>query len=325
VIEAPLALAFASGMVAAVNPCGFAMLPAYVSFFLGTEGDRVPSRGESALRAVPVALAVSLGFVVVFGIVGVALRPISSSVQEYAPWATIVIGIGLAIFGIAMLLGYKVTARVPKLNRGGGSRGLGSMFLYGVSYAIASLTCTIGIFIANIVNAFSRTDFVSGVSVLVLYAAGMGLVITALTVAIALARDSVVRFLRTGMRHANRAAAVLMVAMGAYVTWYGVFSLRVRNDPTAAGGPVDLVEDWSARATELVDRVGAVTLGLYLLLAIVAMVCVSVLVAALRREDEPDAPHSAREGAPASAVGASGGDTAAGDGHAPDRERETVF
>ncbi|MGK2928288.1 MAG: cytochrome c biogenesis CcdA family protein [Acidimicrobiales bacterium] len=283
-IEAPLALAFASGMVAAVNPCGFAMLPAYVTFFLGREGDRVPGRGESVLRAIPVALAVSLGFVVVFGVVGIALRPISSTVQEYAPWATIVVGLGLVVFGVVMLFGYEMTARIPKLDRGGRTRGLGSMFLYGVSYAIASLTCTIGIFIANIVNAFSRTDFISGVSVLVVYAAGMGLVITALTVAIALARDSVVRWMRSGMQYANRVAGGLMVLMGAYVAWYGVFSLRVRTDPTTAGGPVDRVEEWSTQATEFVDRVGATTLGLYLIGGTVMMVCISVLVASVRRD-----------------------------------------
>ncbi|HSP01949.1 MAG TPA: cytochrome c biogenesis protein CcdA [Acidimicrobiales bacterium] len=283
-IDAPLALALASGMVAAVNPCGFAMLPAYVTFFLGHEGDRVPSRGESVARAIPVALAVSLGFVVVFGVVGIALRPISSTVQEYAPWATIVIGVGLAILGVAMVAGKELKVRVPVLDRGGRSGGLGSMFLYGVSYAIASLTCTIGIFIANIVNAFSRTDFVSGVAVLVTYAAGMGLVITALTVAIALARDSVVRVLRSGMRHANRAAAVLMVVMGLYVAWYGVFSLRVRSDPGTRAGPVDRVEQWSADATRFVSDVGATRLGIYLLAAIAAMVSISVLVTSLRRQ-----------------------------------------
>ncbi len=283
-IDAPLALALASGMVAAVNPCGFAMLPAYVTFFLGHEGDRVPSRGESVARAIPVALAVSLGFVVVFGVVGIALRPISSTVQEYAPWATIVIGVGLAAVGVAMVAGKELKVRVPVLDRGGRSGGLGSMFLYGVSYAIASLTCTIGIFIANIVNAFSRTDFVSGVAVLVTYAAGMGLVITALTVAIALARDSVVRVLRSGMRHANRAAAVLMVVMGLYVAWYGVFSLRVRSDPGTGAGPVDRVEQWSADATRFVSDVGATRLGLYLLAAIAAMVSISVLITSLRRQ-----------------------------------------
>lgn len=283
-IEAPLALALASGMVAAVNPCGFAMLPAYVTFFLGQEGDRVPSRGESVARAIPVALAVSLGFVVVFGVVGIALRPISSQVQEYAPWATIVIGVGLTVLGLATVAGKELKVRVPVLDRGGRSGGLGSMFLYGVSYAVASLTCTISIFIGNIVFAFSRTDFVSGVAVLVTYAAGMGLVITVLTVAIALARDSVVRFLRSGMRHANRFAAVLMVVMGLYVAWYGVFSLRVRTDPRAGAGPVDRVEQWSSDATRFVADVGAARLGLYLLGAIAAMVSISVLATSMRRQ-----------------------------------------
>ena len=282
-IDAPLALAFASGMVAAVNPCGFAKLPAYVSFFLGVEGDRPPTRGESVLRAIPVALAVSAGFLVVFGVVGIALRPVSSTVLEYAPWATIVIGVGLVAFGVAMLAGYEPVPALPKLDRGGRTRGLGSMFLFGISYAIASLTCTLGIFIGTIVNAFSRTDFVSGVSVLVVYAAGMGLVITALTVATALARDSVVRFLRTGMRHASCAAAVLMVLVGGYVAWYGVFSLRVRTDPTTAGGPADLVERWSSEISQYVNRVGATRLGLYLVAAIAVMVSISVLVASLRK------------------------------------------
>ena len=288
-IDAPLALAFASGVVAAVNPCGFAMLPAYVGFFLGKEGDRVPTRGESVLRAIPVALAVSLGFVVVFGVVGIVLRPISSTVQEYAPWATIVIGVGLVAFGAITVGGYELSARLPKLNRGGKTTGLRSMFLYGVSYAIASLTCTIGIFIATIVNAFSRTDFVSGVSVLLMYAAGMSLVITALTVAIALARDSVVGFMRSGMQYANKLAGVLMVVMGAYVAWYGVFSLRVRDDPTASGGPVDLVERWSADASTFVQDVGAVRFGLMLAGAVVIMICISVLISSLRSDDTSDA------------------------------------
>lgn len=285
-IDAPLALAFASGIVAAVNPCGFAMLPAYVGFFLGKEGDRVPSKGESVLRAIPVALAVSLGFLFVFGMVGIALRPVSSSVQEYAPQATMVIGAGLVLFGGATLLGFEPSARLPKLNRGGGDRGLWSMFLYGISYAVASLTCTIGIFLSVVVGTFSRTNFVSGVSMLLLYAAGMGVVVTALTIAIALARDSVVRFMRSGMRFANRGAGVLMAVMGAYLVWYGVFALRVRDDPLTAGGPTDTVERWSSDVQRfIVDDVGATRFGLLLLGGTVVMVCISVLVSSLRSDD----------------------------------------
>lgn len=284
-IDAPLALAFASGLVAAVNPCGFAMLPAYVGFFLGAEGDRVPSRGETVLRALPVALAVSAGFVAVFSIVGIVLRPIRSSIEEYAPYATVVIGVALVAFGLACLAGKEWTARLPKLNRGGSSRRLGSMFLYGVSYAVASLTCTLPVFAATVVGAFTRTDLVSGLAVMVFYALGMAMVVIALTLAIALARDSVVSFLRTGMRHANRLAGVLMVAMGAYVAWYGVFSLRVRSDPRTAGGPADWVEQWSASATNWVNDTGAVEVGLLLGAVIVALVCVSVIVSAVVRSE----------------------------------------
>lgn len=287
-IDAPLALAFASGIVAAVNPCGFAMLPAYVGFFLGKEGDRVPSKGESVARAIPVAFAVSLGFLFVFGMVGIALRPVSSTVQEYAPQATMVIGAGLVVFGIVTLAGYELTARLPKLDRGGQSKGLWSMFLYGVSYAIASLTCTIGIFLSVVVGTFSRTNFISGVSMLLLYAAGMAVVVTALTVAIALARDSVVRFMRSGMRYANKLAGALMVVMGAYLAWYGVFALRVRDDPTTAGGPADTVDRWSADVSNFITDVGATRFGLILIGATVAMVCVSVLVSSLRSGGDPD-------------------------------------
>lgn len=282
-IDAPLALAFASGLVAAVNPCGFAMLPAYVGFFLGTEGDRVPRRGETVLRALPVAIAVSAGFVAVFSVVGIVLRPVRSSIEEYAPYATIVIGLALVAFGVVALTGRQWTARLPKLDRGGSSRSLVSMFVYGVSYAVASLTCTLPIFAATVVGAFTRTDLVSGVAMMVVYALGMAMVVVALTFAIALARDSVVSFLRAGMRHANRFAGVLMVLMGGYVAWYGVFSLRVRNDPRAAGGPADWVERWSASVTNWVNDTGEIRVGLLLGAVIVALVCVSVIASALRR------------------------------------------
>ena len=104
----------------------------------------------------------------------------------------------------------------------------------------------------------------------------------ALTVAIAFARDSVVGVLRSGMRHIDRVSGALMVLMGAYVAWYGIFSLRVRNDPRAAAGPVDLVEDWSGRATQLVSDVGATRLGLTLVAITAALIGVSRVLAGRR-------------------------------------------
>jgi hypothetical protein len=145
-VDAPLAVGFSAGMLATFNPCGFAMLPAYLSFFVGTEGNpsgRAPGGVVSALRA---SGAVTAGFVAVFGAAGVAITGMSLSVQRYAPWATLVIGLALVPLGIAVSLGRSPKVSLPRFQRGGSSRGLGSMALFGVSYATVSLDMiTIGI------------------------------------------------------------------------------------------------------------------------------------------------------------------------------------
>ena len=68
-IDAPLAYAFGVGMVATVNPCGFAMLPAYLSFFLGLEGAGDDAR-TNVLRALLIGATITAGFVAVFGVLG---------------------------------------------------------------------------------------------------------------------------------------------------------------------------------------------------------------------------------------------------------------
>ena len=93
--QSQLAYGFAAGLVAAVNPCGFAMLPAYLSFFLGIEGET----DRHVARAIPRALAVSgvmtAGFVVVFALVGTILARLFRSIADQVGWLTLAIGLVL--------------------------------------------------------------------------------------------------------------------------------------------------------------------------------------------------------------------------------------
>lgn len=158
-IDAPLAYAFTLGMVALVNPCGFALLPAYLGFFLGAD-DEAPARRIDALnRAQVVGLALTLGFLTVFGVLGLVLAGVYSSIQAWLPWVTVVIGLGLAGMGVAMVGGFQPTIRLPKLERGTGSRQVASMYVFGVSYAVASLSCTIGLFLGAAGVAAAGADF----------------------------------------------------------------------------------------------------------------------------------------------------------------------
>jgi cytochrome c-type biogenesis protein len=108
----PFAFAFGVGMVAAVNPCGFAMLPAYLSLYLGAheEGFRKRSSMSRLLRALLVGTTVSLGFVLFFGLAGLVISAGGSALIGMMPSLGIVIGGVLVLMGLWMLAGQTLHA-----------------------------------------------------------------------------------------------------------------------------------------------------------------------------------------------------------------------
>lgn len=250
-IDGSFALAFTAGMVATVNPCGFAMLPAYLSYFLGlgpASGDEQPTAGLR--RGLLVSAAVSVGFLVVFVVLGVLIRAGTDWVVEFAKYLSILIGVLLIVAGVAMLFGWRLPFTTPKLERGGKDRTVGSMFVFGVSYAVASLGCTIGPFLAIVLGSFTRDSFVAGVLMIAMYGLGMALVLTALTVTLALARGGLLRGLRTAMAYVDRFAGALLILAGGYLVYYWIFNLATDSglESDTGGGLASLVEDWSGTA-----------------------------------------------------------------------------
>jgi cytochrome c-type biogenesis protein len=250
------------GMVATVNPCGFAMLPAYLSYFLGLEDAEVEVPRASVAQAVQVACAVAAGFMAVFALAGAVVELTSLPVYENVPWISIVIGVALFALGVAMLFGFELTVRLPRLDRGGRERTIGSMFVFGVSYAIASIGCTLPLFLGAVAGTMSNDSVVDGVLVFAVYALGMTLVLLALTVGMALARTSIVRFLRRAQPYIGRVAGGLVALAGAYVAYYGWLEVRLgRTGVVPDSNIVDVVSGWSSDVTQWIDDVGSVRIG----------------------------------------------------------------
>ena len=85
-----LGLAFGAGLVAALNPCGFALLPAYLTLVVRTER----AGGLTAVgRALAATVAMTLGFLAAFGTFGLLTVTIAATVERFLPYVTIVIGI----------------------------------------------------------------------------------------------------------------------------------------------------------------------------------------------------------------------------------------
>lgn len=268
-----LALALGAGMVAAVNPCGFALLPAYLSLVVLDEGR--PDRRAAVGRALALTGALTLGFAAVFGLFGLVIAPVASGLQRHLPWVTVVLGLLLVLLGGWLLSGRSLPAigwspqRAPGL-----TRRLASMVGFGAAYALASLTCTIGPFLAIVVASFRAGSPASGAALFLAYAVGMGLTVGAAAVAVALARASLIDRLRRAGGWVPRVAGLLMIVVGGYVAWYGGWELRVLDGGTSADPVVQAAaraQGWLAGA---VTALGPLGLGL-VLAALVAVASVT--------------------------------------------------
>lgn len=266
-----LALAFTAGMVATFNPCGFSLLPAYLGAFVA--GDEVETSTERRLvRAAGVSAAVAIGFVVVFASVGLIIDRIASETQQQLPWVTIAIGGLLIVVGVATVAGWRPKLPIAVPDLAAGRSGVLMMVGYGITFAIASLSCTIGPFLAVTGAAMRGTAWDAGTAY-VAYALGMGLIVLLLSLGAAAAHSSIAANLRTFARWAPRVGGALMVVAGLYAIWYGRWELAVYDGQLGDDPVVDRIENVRLRVVAEIQRIGATQL---ILLA--AAITISVVV-----------------------------------------------
>jgi cytochrome c-type biogenesis protein len=241
-----LALALVAGAVAAFNPCGFALLPAYLGL-VAAEGQ---DRAAAVARAARFALGMTAGFVLVFGVTGLLLLPLVSSLQRYLPVVTVVIGVVLVLLGIGLLAGRNLG--LPGL--AGHGRAPTTRWVtqvgFGVSFALASLSCTLAPFLAVTAGSLRAGNPLAVTLTFLVYAVGMGAVVLALSLAIALTRMSLVRSMRRAGALLSRGSSLLLVLAGSYVAWYGWFEVRVLAGQTTS----DPVVSAAVRVQESLSR-----------------------------------------------------------------------
>ena len=223
---APLGFAFAAGMVSTVNPCGFAMLPAYLGLYLGSHDAAAGARHvfRRLGRAMVVGGVVTAGLVAMFGIVGLLIGAGARSIGSIMPWVGLAVGVVLVAAGSWLLGGGKLysglAARASSRIGNPGEVTVRGYFLFGVSYGTASLSCTLPIFLTVVGTTFAVSSIGTSLGQFVLYALGMGTVIMALTLGMALFKGAMVGVLRKALPYIQPVGTWMMIVAGAYIVFY---------------------------------------------------------------------------------------------------------
>ena len=223
----PLGFALAAGVAAAFNPCGFAMLPAYMGLYMGSNDEQGPEGHllEDLGRALLVGGSVTAGFVVLFGVVGTVIGVgARSAVSDILPYLGLAIGVALTLVGAWLLSGGKLyTALAQRAAARMGDPNQANVrgyFLFGLSYGTASLSCTLPIFLSVIGTTFAVSSIGTSLAQFVLYAIGMGAVIVGLTLGMALFKGAMVGALRKALPYIQPVGTWMLILAGSYIIFY---------------------------------------------------------------------------------------------------------
>ena len=222
----PFGLAFGAGMVTAVSPCGIAMLPAYVSLYMGAEKEdfRQQSPLRRGARAGLLIVVVTVGFVVLFAVIGFILFLGGEFVIKIIPWVVVLIGVGLILLGIWLLIGgylyFAIFSRLASRIQGMGGPGVVSFLVFGIAYGIAALSCTLPVFLMVVGSALALEGFTAGLLQFVLFALGMSFIIAIITLSTVFFKEAVYRWLHWLVPVVARFSGLLLVFAGGYILYF---------------------------------------------------------------------------------------------------------
>jgi len=216
-----LAFAFTAGMLATINPCGWAMLPSFIAYYLGVEEVEFQERsyGRRVREGLGIGALVTLGFLTVFTLMGAVITFGLRFLVRYLPLGSIFIGAILTLLGLWLLFGGKLPFTLPTFTPQR-ARSPKAMYLFGLAYGLVSLSCTLPVFLAVIGVSIPQNTWLNVALTFAAYGAGMAAVLTSLAVSLAVFRQGVAQRARRLLPYVHRLGAALLTLAGLYLLWY---------------------------------------------------------------------------------------------------------
>jgi cytochrome c-type biogenesis protein len=210
------------------------------------------------LQGLVVGAVVTVGFLGFFALVGLPVSYGVGAIARAVPWAGLATGAALAFAGVLTLLGGHLRLPAQLRVQPRHERRLGAMLLFGIGYGAASLGCTLPLFLtlvgASLSGGGKLTTFLA-------YGAGMAIVLMALSVLVALAREGAARTVRPLLPYMSRIAGLLLFVSGGYLFYYWA-RLRFGDTATVADDPiVSFGVRFSGQARNFADGNGSLILA----------------------------------------------------------------
>ncbi|HEY3117371.1 MAG TPA: cytochrome c biogenesis protein CcdA [Chloroflexota bacterium] len=219
----PFGYGYAAGMVAAVNPCGVMFLPSLMAFYLADEGAERVAGWRRGAAALGFGVFATVGFLVLFAAAGLVFALGGAALAAYFSWAGIAVGVallGAGLWSLATDRSFGIAAASRALGVLDVGQAWRSPFLFGIAYGVASLACTLPIFLVVVGTSLVGGGVGPAALQFGSYALGMGTIVTAVMIAAAFFQSAVYRMLMRVAPHIHHVAAAFLVSAGVFILAY---------------------------------------------------------------------------------------------------------
>ncbi|MDQ3619994.1 MAG: cytochrome c biogenesis protein CcdA [Actinomycetota bacterium] len=268
-----IGVALVAGSLATFNPCGFGLLPAFVSLQMTDlpSEDGISSRVS---RGLEVGVTVAAGFLTVFTAAAVPVALGATALAAYFSWAGLLVGLSLIVVALMGLSGKHIGFSTRRRTNVPPTRP--SLVAFGMGYGTASLGCTLPVLLALIGAATTSGSALAPVGTFAAYGLGTMITLVAIAVTVAGARAGLVVRIKRLIPHMHRLGNVLLLVAGVYVTYYWA-QILLRG---AAGSTSDPVIRVTTRVAAALERTwAAYGVPLILITASISLVAVGAMLA----------------------------------------------
>lgn len=219
-----VSFALTAGALAFFSPCAVALLPAYAAFFAGTDdGARSTARSTLAGLRFGSAAAAGAAGLFVLGAGGVYVLRTQLGLVGGAQLQGAFSGVGAAVgVGLIALGALMLADRGPRVSlplRAPERRTVSAMAVFGAAFALASMGCTLPLFL-GVLGAALQQPALGSALVLGGYGVGLAGLLLVASVALAVAEAWARERVRAVQRYVRPVSGAVLVLAGLYVVNY---------------------------------------------------------------------------------------------------------
>lgn len=220
---------FSLGVITFFSPCAFPMLPGYISYYIGLSNNDIKLKMSKKQKiyvflkeGIIGGLFCAIGALLILVIIGFCIsffgELIRDQIKENLIQFNLIVGMIIILMGLIMLTNYNIVLPF-KIKNAPKRKGYYGLFLYGILYALVSISCVIPLFIGLVLRAIYSSNIFEGFLVFFSFALGLSILFIILTILTLGAKKAIIKHINKILPKIQKIGSIILIIVGIWIIY----------------------------------------------------------------------------------------------------------